>query len=634
MIIGSLFAICLITMDSDIVQAASWQQNDIGWWWQEDDFSYPVNTWKSINGKWYFFNENGYMLEQGWYWINGKCYYMYESGAMASDTWIGENYVDTSGEWIEDKKPVQAQWKQQGNRWWYQRADGSYPINGWEQIKGSWFYFDSTGYMYEQGWHWIDGKCYYMYESGAMAYDTWIDGCYVNASGMWIENMQAQWKQQGNRWWYQRADGSYPMNCWEKINDVWYHFDLSGWMQTGWIETGGKWYYLNSSGAMASNCWIGNYYLGYDGVMLINAWTPDGYYVGEDGAYIEGVHNGLTSRWKEEMLQLINIERAKEGLAALELYNPINHTAQIKAEDMNATGILDHYSGTLGYFSNQYESIGLFYSCGGENIAFGYLSVKDVLNGWMNSSGHRANILNPNYTHVGFGYCNDYWVQQFVGSPEMGETMNCIYCGSKIRTDKNYFTSKDAEGNIYNIYQCLNCYQLNEKCPKCEKGFFKECGLTNLGSISSKCDVCGHNQSQTCITNCPSCNNRILHNSRAVEYKITFDSTKTYDGTSYAKEYGCYFQQIVIDPIVCTSCDKFAIPESLGSYEECFAKLKDNLDKKYHAYSIYDYITWEKVVRYELIESDGNTDYYRPVYKFVDTPKVTSMDELIGEKEI
>lgn len=634
MIIGSLFAICLTTMDSDIVQAASWQQNDIGWWWQEDDFSYPVNTWKSINGKWYFFNENGYMLEQGWHWINGKCYYMYESGAMASDTWIGENYVDASGEWIEDKKPVQAQWKQQGNRWWYQRADGSYPINGWEQIKGSWFYFDSTGYMYEQGWHWIDGKCYYMYESGAMAYDTWIDGCYVNASGMWIENMQAQWKQQGNRWWYQRADGSYPMNCWEKINDVWYHFDLSGWMQTGWIEIGGKWYYLNSSGAMASNCWIGNYYLGYDGVMLINAWTPDGYYVGENGAYIEGIHNGLTSRWKEEMLQLINIERAKEGLAALELYNPINHTAQIKAEDMNATGILDHYSGTLGYFSNQYESIGLFYSCGGENIAFGYLSVKDVLNGWMNSSGHRANILNPNYTHVGFGYCNNYWVQQFVGSPEMGETMNCIYCGSKIRTDKNYFTSKDAEGNIYNIYQCLNCYQLNEKCPKCEKGFFKECGLTNLGSISSKCDVCGHNQSQTCITNCPSCNDRILHNSRAVEYKITFDSTKTYDGTSYVKEYGCYFQQIAIDPIVCTSCDKFAIPESSENYEECFAKLKDNLDKKYNAYSIYDYITWEKVVRYELIESDGNTDYYRPVYKFVDTPKVTSMDELIGEKEI
>lgn len=70
------------------------------------------------------------------------------------------------------------------------------------------------------------------------------------------------------------------------------------------------------------------------------------------------------------------------------------------------------------------------------------------------------------------------------------------------------------------------------------------------------------------------------------------------------------------------------------NYEECFAKLKDNLDKKYNAYSIYDYITWEKVVRYELIESDGNTDYYRPVYKFVDTPKVTSMDELIGEKEI
>lgn len=61
------------------------------------------------------------------------------------------------------------------------------------------------------------------------------------------------WIQQGGRWWYRHADGSYTKSGWEKIGGTWYYFDAAGWMKTGWVLLGDKWYYLKSSGAMASN---------------------------------------------------------------------------------------------------------------------------------------------------------------------------------------------------------------------------------------------------------------------------------------------------------------------------------------------------------------------------------------------
>ena len=99
------------------VQAAGgWKQNKTGWWWEEDNGSYPTNSWKQIGGTWYYFDGNGYMvtgwlkLSSGWYYLTGSgamaigwvqvgstWYYMNESGVMQSDTWIGNNYVDGSG---------------------------------------------------------------------------------------------------------------------------------------------------------------------------------------------------------------------------------------------------------------------------------------------------------------------------------------------------------------------------------------------------------------------------------------------------------------------------------------------------------------------------------------------------------
>ena len=222
---GTILATSLTPMT---VSAASWRKNSVGWWYEEDNGSYPANQWKQINGNWYWFNKNGYMatgwqyiggnwyyfqssgamLGQGWHVINGNWFYMYASGAMAADAWIGDSYVNSSGAWVQGKTKVQEGWVQSGSRWWYRHADGGYTRNSWEMIKGQWYFFDKDGWMVTgwrqiggdwyyfqtsgamvgEGWHAINGNWYYMYANGVMATNTWINGDYVNSSGAWISN--------------------------------------------------------------------------------------------------------------------------------------------------------------------------------------------------------------------------------------------------------------------------------------------------------------------------------------------------------------------------------------------------------------------------------------------------------------
>lgn len=75
---------------------SGWRKDSYGWWYQNENGSYPKNAWKKINGSWYYFNENGYMVT-GWRKINGSWYYMDGSGAMAANIWIGDYYLTSSG---------------------------------------------------------------------------------------------------------------------------------------------------------------------------------------------------------------------------------------------------------------------------------------------------------------------------------------------------------------------------------------------------------------------------------------------------------------------------------------------------------------------------------------------------------
>lgn len=105
-----LAAFLIVTTSNFVSFAGQWQQNNIGWWWQNDDGSYPTNTWQYLDGnqdgisEWYRFDINGYM-QKGWQLVDGKWYYMNEDGAMLSNTFTPDGYyVGNDGAMIDNSK--------------------------------------------------------------------------------------------------------------------------------------------------------------------------------------------------------------------------------------------------------------------------------------------------------------------------------------------------------------------------------------------------------------------------------------------------------------------------------------------------------------------------------------------------
>lgn len=127
--------------------------------------------------------------------------------------------------------------------------------------------------------------------------------------------------------------------------------------------------------------------------------------------------------YEQEVVRLVNAERAKHGLAALTEDWELSRVARYKSQDMHDNRYFAHNSPTYGTPFRMLRAFGLSYRTAGENIAMGYAAPAAVVAGWMNSEGHRANILSSSYTKIGVGYVADghYWTQQFIA-----ETMNFI----------------------------------------------------------------------------------------------------------------------------------------------------------------------------------------------------------------
>ncbi len=123
-------------------------------------------------------------------------------------------------------------------------------------------------------------------------------------------------------------------------------------------------------------------------------------------------------KYQKEVLQLVNQERSKRGLKKLKLHTKLSKAAKIRAKEL-----LKEFSHTRpngdDCFS-VFDEIGLSYRACGENIAAGQGTPKSVVNAWMASSGHRANILSEEYTYMGLGFCRTsgdyryYWAQMFL----------------------------------------------------------------------------------------------------------------------------------------------------------------------------------------------------------------------------
>jgi uncharacterized YkwD family protein/spore coat assembly protein SafA len=122
---------------------------------------------------------------------------------------------------------------------------------------------------------------------------------------------------------------------------------------------------------------------------------------------------------EQQVIDLVNKQRAAHGLALVKANWELCRVARYKSQDMINKGYFGHQSPTYGSPFTMMQSFGIRFSAAGENIAYGQRSPQEVMTAWMNSAGHRANILSPAYTQMGCGVAKTssgtyYWTQEFI----------------------------------------------------------------------------------------------------------------------------------------------------------------------------------------------------------------------------
>lgn len=129
-------------------------------------------------------------------------------------------------------------------------------------------------------------------------------------------------------------------------------------------------------------------------------------------------HSALQSiEW--EVVELVNQERAKRNLKPLRADDKLSVVARMKSKDMAEKNYFSHDSPTYGSPFDMMKKHGISFKSAAENIAAGQTTAQQVVTGWMNSEGHRENILNPNFDTIGVGYVKGgsnghYWTQLFI----------------------------------------------------------------------------------------------------------------------------------------------------------------------------------------------------------------------------
>ena len=159
-------------------------------------------------------------------------------------------------------------------------------------------------------------------------------------------------------------------------------------------------YQVGVSELISANPQIENYDLIYPGQVL----------------NIPSVNSGA-QKYENEVIRLVNEIRRENGLSELSANWELSRVARYKSQDMKDNNYFSHTSPTYGSPFKMIKDFGISYKSAGENIAKGYKTPQAVVNSWMNSSGHRANILNSSYDTIGVGYVasGNYWTQMFIG---------------------------------------------------------------------------------------------------------------------------------------------------------------------------------------------------------------------------
>ncbi len=173
------------------------------------------------------------------------------------------------------------------------------------------------------------------------------------------------------------------------------------------------------------------------GDSVTQSWLKDAYHtLPPVGDADEAYQNASLAAWADEILRLTNLERANSGLAPLRRSRHLDYLAQAHARDMGLRDYFDHTARDYGLspFDRMDAVRTAYYNTAGENIAAGQHSPAQVVTAWMGSPGHRANILNGSFTHIGIGIYYDsgagpfaeQWVQLFAGFRDDPDTGNWL----------------------------------------------------------------------------------------------------------------------------------------------------------------------------------------------------------------
>ena len=248
-----------------------------------------------------------------------------------------------------------------------------------------------------------------------------------------MESKADSWVSTGSGWRYRTDNGDYVADEWKNINNQWYSFSPAAIMRTGWFQDrDSKWYYFNIPNGNMQTGWVyvdGSWYYldaANGGAMASNTNVEGKYYVDASGRWVDnqaaGSNNELISEYEREVVRLVNIERNNRGLSSLSISDKLSKAADVRAAEL--VDKFDHERPNGSRASTAAKEAGYNYTAFGENIAAGYPSPKYVVEGWMNSEGHRNNILNSGYTEIGVGYFEKsgskyeaHWVQLF-GTPK------------------------------------------------------------------------------------------------------------------------------------------------------------------------------------------------------------------------
>lgn len=214
------------------------------------------------------------------------------------------------------------------------------------------------------------------------------------------------WKNNSIGWWYQNDDGTYPINQWFKDSDGrWYHFNQDGYMQSGWFLDNNKWYYL-----------------GNDGTVYTNTITPDGYYVGTDGAwsskaiqnykilgkavlqinsfiykdgYYEIKGKLCDTRFSENKLEMLRpLTESEEEMGAQIAFNSIDFLSRLGKNVQNATARNRELGGNSSSFGYQGEN---------GNGDFSWVSISDNGEAYeecVTWDGKFINEVGPAYRYI------------------------------------------------------------------------------------------------------------------------------------------------------------------------------------------------------------------------------------------